>query len=40
MWNMIKTDMLTEIVFLVLLVFCSVKILDKKAETEQRPLAG
>jgi len=38
--NVIKADMLTEMVFLVLLEFCSVKILDKKAETEQRPFAG
>jgi hypothetical protein len=37
---MIKIDMLTEIVFLVLLMFCSVKILDKKSETEQRPFVG
>jgi hypothetical protein len=40
MWNVIKKDVLTEIVFLVLLVFCSVKILGKKSETEQRPFAG
>lgn len=40
MWNVIKTDMLTEIVFLILIVFCSVKILDKKAETEKRSFVG